>query len=449
MRILFLTQVLPYPPELGASVKTWNVLRYLSLQGHNVTLASFVRPGEADYVPHLDEICKAVYTIPLLRSRSADGRAWLRSILTGRPFLIERDDLPGMRKLVRNLLEDNTYDLIHTDQLTMAQYALPSPVLFPRVSGRRGRNGQWNPKYFHSNATPRLVFDAHNAVWIIMDRFRQKLPGVFHPLYNLEARRIKAYEGMLLNEFDHTLALTQFDREALYEAWMSTKPKIKKKRLFNFYPSLMGPTPITVVPIAVDAGPLTQLVRRPGSRTMLAVGSVDNASDADGIRWFIKKVFPMIVSKKQDIKLVVVAKKVPAELIRFVQAKYSGQITFTSLDGPVKPIIGDCAVVVAPVRLATGTRSYILEAFARGMPVITTSLGLEGIEALPGEACLIGDSPEAFALQALNLIEDKALQVKLSANGLKLAEERYNWIKALKPLDTIYKQSDMGLPVTK
>src|ERR1044071_5643183 len=100
MHILFLTQILPYPPTSGPKVKTWHVLRYLSQRGHRITLASFVRPEELPYVDAVREVCSAVHLVPIHRSRVRDSLYFLRSLVSGRPFLVERDDLSGMRSAV-------------------------------------------------------------------------------------------------------------------------------------------------------------------------------------------------------------------------------------------------------------------------------------------------------------------------------------------------------------
>jgi hypothetical protein len=76
MHILFLTQIIPYPPDAGPKVKTWHVLRYLAGQGHRLTLASFVRPEEEMYVPVLQELCQAVHTVPIKRSGLAEFRVF-------------------------------------------------------------------------------------------------------------------------------------------------------------------------------------------------------------------------------------------------------------------------------------------------------------------------------------------------------------------------------------
>ena len=201
MRILFLTQIVPYPPTAGPKIKTWHVLRQLASRGHEVILASFLRPEEEEFLPSLHEVCSQVHPVPIRRSRLVDGVSWLRSQFSGRPFLVERDDLPGMRALVSRLSNDQAFDAIHADQVTMAQFALSQD----RQDGTR----------------PLRVFDAHNATWTIVERMRQTLPAhlsFLRPLFSLEARRVKNYEGMIVKAFDHTLAVTEVDCRYLLEA---------------------------------------------------------------------------------------------------------------------------------------------------------------------------------------------------------------------------------------
>ena len=124
MKILFLTQIVPFPPDAGPKVKTWHVLRALLQQGYSVTLVSFVRPEEMQYVPALEEVCEAVHVVPIHRSRLADIAYMMRSYLTNRPFLVERDDLRPMQKVVDKLVQEASFDFIHADQLTMVQFAV-------------------------------------------------------------------------------------------------------------------------------------------------------------------------------------------------------------------------------------------------------------------------------------------------------------------------------------
>lgn len=175
MNILFLTQIVPFPPDAGPKVKTWHVIRALVGQGHSVTLVSFVRPEEVQHLPALQMICKAVHAVPIRRSRLADAFYMLRSYLTGRPFLIERDDLRPMQETVNRLVQENDFHFIHADQLTMVQFALRGAAV--------------------ADKKPKVIFDAHNAVWTIVERMKDNARWFLKPILSVEARRIKRYEG--------------------------------------------------------------------------------------------------------------------------------------------------------------------------------------------------------------------------------------------------------------
>src|SRR6478735_2918145 len=117
MRIILLTQVVPNPPDSGPKIKTHNVLRYLA-QHHEIHLVSFVRSdAEAAHAHALNVHCRAGVTIvPIRRSRWRDAGYLARSLLTGRPFLIERDDSRAMRQALAELVSASRFDAVHADQ---------------------------------------------------------------------------------------------------------------------------------------------------------------------------------------------------------------------------------------------------------------------------------------------------------------------------------------------
>ncbi len=104
------------------------------------------------------------------------------------------------------------------------------------------------------------------------------------------------------------------------------------------------------------------------------------------------------------------------------------------------PCFAESTMMVIPVRAGGGMRVRILEAFARAMPVVTTTVGLEGIQAEPDSDVMIADTPDAFAQAVVDLLNDKKLQEKLSANGRRLVEARYDWQVVLKHLEGVYRQ---------
>lgn len=435
MRILFLTQIVPYPPDAGPKIKTWNVLRYLAAQGHEIILASFVRPEEVRFIPMLEQVCKTVHTVPIKRSRLADIGYWLRSHLTKRPFLIERDDLQEMHRVVGDVLNNEKIDCIHTDQLTMAQYALKYGSQKPG----NGNSKNTIQKFGHlhivenvANQHPLLIFDAHNAVWSIVERMRQNLPWVLQPLAGIEARRIKKYEGMLVRTFDHILAVTEIDRTALLEAARTLNGRMEGNKSLDKHQSR-----ITVIPIAVDTELIQPASRQPGSKTILTLGTLHYPPNADGIRWFLQEVFPLVRESVPEAKLTVVGKNPPNDLIQFANENPEW-VTVTGYVPELRPYIQLSALVVIPVRAGSGMRVRILDAFSYGMPVVTTTVGLEGIDANSGEHVLVADTPEEFADDVIRLLQEEDLREKLSLSGRRFVEERYDWKVALKSLDRIF-----------
>ena len=406
MKILFLTQIVPFPPDAGPKVKTWHVLRALIGQGHSVTLVSFVRPEEEQYLSTLKNICEAVHAVPIRRSRVADVGYMIRSYLTTRPFLIERDDLRPMQKLVNDLVREGDFQFIHADQLTMVQFALRGASAFP-------------------DKKPKVIFDAHNAVWSIVERMQENARWFLKPVLGIEARRVKRYEGELLKTVDHVLAVTDIDRLGLEEALNFSKVN-KNERV----------APITIVPIAVDTQQLQPIKRKPGSMNIVTLGTLHYPPNADGIRWFFNEVFPLVRRQVPDVSLTIIGKNPPQDFLDLA-ARDPERIKVTGYVPELAPYLEQSTLMVVPVRAGGGMRVRILEAFAYAMPVVTTTIGLEGIHAELEKDVLVADTAEDFAKRVIELLENIALQEKLAANGRQLAEKKYDWqviLSAMKPI---------------
>lgn len=409
MNILFLTQIVPFPPDAGPKVKTWHVIRALVGQGHSVTLVSFVRPEEVQHLPALQMICKAVHAVPIRRSRLADAFYMLRSYLTGRPFLIERDDLRPMQETVNRLVRENDFHFIHADQLTMVQFALRGAAV--------------------ADKKPKVIFDAHNAVWTIVERMKDNARWFLKPILSVEARRVKRYEGELLRTVDHVLAVTDIDRSLLEEALHFSKAGTDARI-----------APVTVIPIAVDTQKLQPVRRKPGSRNIVTLGTLHYPPNADGIRWFFNEVFPLVRERVPDAALTIIGKNPPADFIELAE-RNPGVIKVTGYVDDLRPYLEESALMVVPVRAGGGMRVRILEAFAYAMPVVTTTVGLEGIHGTHGHDVLVADTPADFASRTVELLQDASLQDKLASNGRKLATTKYDWQAVLSAMQPIYEDA--------
>jgi len=410
MHILFLTQILPYPPNSGPKVKTWNVLRYLSQRGHKITLVSFVRPEEIPYIGVVKEVCAVVHTVPMYRSHVSDARYFLRSLISGRPFLVERDDLSEMRTIVNKVVNSEHVDVLHADQLTMTQFGFPVKLT---------ANG---------NKKPTLVFDAHNAVWTIMERMKQNAPFFLKPPLWWETRQTRRYEGMIVSRYHATLAVTEPDRLALLNAAHAYDG--------NHHDRIQS---ISVIPIAVDTRQIQPVPREPESLNILTMGTLYYPPNADGIRWFVQDIFPLIRRTIPNVTLTIVGKNPPRDFVQLAKDPNSG-VMVTGFVEELDPYFAKAALMVIPVRAGGGMRVRILETFARAMPVVTTTVGLEGIQAQPGHDVLVADTPADFAQSVTSLLRDKGLQDKLSANGRQLVENKYDWQVVLGDLGKTYER---------
>jgi glycosyltransferase involved in cell wall biosynthesis len=408
MNILFLTQVLPFPPDAGPKVKTWQVLRYLHDQGHKITLVSFVRAEEEKYLPEISKLGIQVYPVPMRRNRLMDIVYWVQSLLRGVPFLIERDNLPAMRALLHRLSSSEAFDVVHCDQLTMTQFA-------------------WNIKNPDAAKRPPIkVFDAHNATWKIVERMQENAWKVLSPILALESKKIKEYEGKIVREFEKTTAVTDIDRDLLLEAANMTADQDRARA-----------NCVESIPIAVDTSEMTPVRHVGGSLNIVTLGTLRYPPNADGIRWFIQKVLPTVVNDLPGVTLTVIGKNPPPDFLQYAE-QAPKTIEVTGYVEDLTPYLERACLMVVPVRVGSGMRVRILEAFARGMPVVTTTVGLEGINARPEEDVLVADDPDSFARAVIRLAQDPELQARLSANGRRLAETQYDWQVVLSKLAAIY-----------
>ncbi len=198
MKILFLTQVLPYPLDAGAKVRQYHMLRWLA-ERHEVTLVSFVRADDRpEAVAHLRTICAAVHVAPLPRSLWRNVRAGVRGLLTGLPMTIVRDETAEMTALVRGLAAEIPFDVVHADQLSMAWWG--RLAVRAAAAARGGR-------------APCSLLDEHNAIYLLTERMAATER---HPLRRLlmrrEAAAFRRYEAAMLAAYDAVLTVTEEDR---------------------------------------------------------------------------------------------------------------------------------------------------------------------------------------------------------------------------------------------
>jgi hypothetical protein len=237
--ILLLTQVLPYPLDAGPKVRAYYMLRHLS-QRHDVTLASFVRADDRpEYVAHLAQYCRAVYTVPMVRSSARNIRAGLQGLATGLPMIVARDDVPEMGALLRRLVQQTRFDIIHADQLSMAWYALLAARATPILP--------LSPSPSLPSSPPRLLLDAHNAIYRLTERMAAESHGLRRLIIQREARAFRRYEAAIVRRFDAVLTVTDEDRALLLDLFAEPERSQQAAKLTPI-PICIDPTTTPPIP---------------------------------------------------------------------------------------------------------------------------------------------------------------------------------------------------------
>ena len=394
MNILFLSNVLPYPLDAGPKVRSYYVLRYLSQQ-HRVTLVTFTRAADSpDAIRHLESFCHAVHPVPIQRSRVQDALHLATSFITARPFLIVRDDLRAMDEKIRAVSQNNAFDAVHADQLSTAHYALR----VPRV---------------------RRVLDQHNAVWTIIQRLaEQQTSRVRRMALERETRLLRAYEAVTCAQFDQVVTVTDEDKRALT------------------FPEHPPRASIPTIPICIDPQETTLLPFNPNARDVICVGGMFYPPNVDGVTWFAREILPRVWEQSPATKFFIVGAR-PAASLRAL-AQNEARIIVTAYVPDTNVYLQQAAAFVVPLRAGGGMRVKILDAWARGVPMVSTTIGAEGIEYRNSENLLVADTPQEFANDVLRLIQDRAFAEQVARSGRAWVEEKYAWQKVYRAWDGIY-----------
>ncbi len=397
-RVLYLTQVLPYPLNTGARVRQYYVLRHLA-RTHEVTLVSFVRGDDRpEHVTHLKTMCHAVHTVPMARSRWRDGRAALKGLLTRIPIVIARDEIVPMQQTLARLLASESFDVVHADQVSMSKYGL---------LGKSARH----------------VLDLHNAMYLVTERLAAHETNPLKRLmFQREARALARYEAELCAKYDQVTFVTDEDRKLIERQLACWKVRVPDRRF-------------TTIPICIDPSdkqPITPVAR---PQRITALGVMFWPPNAEGVLWFAQEIWPRIHAQQPHLIFTVVGKNPPEYL---TQLHGTNGIEVLGFVPEVEAILADTAVFVVPLRAGGGMRVKILDTWSWGLPIVSTSIGAEGIDVCDEENILIADTPDAFSAAVLRAANDTDLNQRLRRNGRRWVEEKYNWKTIYRAWDEVY-----------
>ncbi len=387
MNVLFLIPHFPYPPHSGGTLRNFGMIKGLVDAGYHITLVSFTEAGQTVTGTPLDDLCETVIGVPAPQ-RSTGTR--LLELVQGHADMARRFWSPAFRDRLAALLEARQFDVIHMD-VEMVGY-------LPLIQEKGG------------NA--RLVYDALNAEYELQARIAgqdaRTLSRLPVALYSwIQSRRLRRVEGKLCAVVDHVFACSGVDADLLRD--------------------LDHTTTVSVVPNAISVSNYKPAdfarldLKHP---SLVFTGKMDFRPNVDAVMWLANDILPRIQEKVPGTHLYIVGQQPHA---RMEELQSREDITITGTVPQVQPYVMSCDVYVASLRMGSGTRFKLLEAMSMNAPVVSTSIGAEGLEVTSGHHLLLADTAVEFAQQVVRLLKDESLRSRIVKNGRALVESNYDW----------------------
>ncbi len=383
MKILQLTPRMPWPLNDGGAIGIFNITKSLAELGHRITLVTYPHVDRAMTEEGVRDLSK--YAEVELVSKPLPSR---NSVLMGTMFRgaypIERRMMPEMFELLRRILGQKQFDVVHVDHAHMGKYGL------------------WIKKNY---GLP-IVLREHNFEALIYERFARTEPNPAKRFVaRMHGKRLRKEEVGFLHAFDAIAAITEEDAAIM----RNVAPKAR----------------IKVIPAGVNTDYFRPSAEKVDPDHILWIGSIVWDPNYDAVRYFLSSIFPSILLKRPQTRLDIIG--IDSERIRPLAAEFGESVRVLGFVPDIRDFLANSAVLVVPLRIGGGMRLKLLDFFASGKAVVTTTIGAEGNLAKDGIHALIRDTEEGFAEAVLQLLADPELRKMLGTNARELVLQHYSW----------------------
>ncbi|HER08369.1 MAG TPA: glycosyltransferase [Bacteroides sp.] len=383
MKILVLSNKLPYPPRDGGSIATLNMLTGLRDAGNKVTCLSLNTRKHAFPVEQIPGALRgsiryeavdcdtSVRPLPML----------LNLLFSGKPYIAERFRLGEYTGKLGDVLQQEQYDVIQLEGPYMGHYL----------------------DVIRSGSGAAVSLRAHNVEHLIWKRKAAVEAGPLRRWYlgNMAAR-LEKFEMQVLQQSDCLVAISDVDAACFRSAGYN------------------GPVITIPTGLRPDQYPVTPL---PPGPTIFFIGALDWLPNQEGLEWFLEKVFTKLTGVVPGLSFHVAGRNAPRKFIRKLAHR---QVVFHGEVEDAISFMQAYRVMVAPLLTGSGIRIKILEAMALGRPVVTTPVGIEGIPAEHGREAMVAEDPDNFADQVVALFNKDQEAVRMVQLARHLVQQNFD-----------------------
>ena len=386
-RLLFISPRFLFPLDEGGKIRTTGILRALKGGAFEITLASPAPRDAAAHAADIDTVCDRFVSWPAHRAGQFEKVLALAGAL---PVSAASDrSAAGIRVLATELADEPDVVVVDFPQ---------AAVLTPGPFGTRS------------------VMFTHNVETEILERHAQMARGLRRPIWRQQARKMQAFEQATLRRFDTVVAVSARDGKMLEQRF--------------------GLRNVALIDTGVDLEFYGFHAPAEQADTVVFSGAMDSRSNIDGIEFLLDEVWPHVAAARPRARMLVVGRNPPAALV--ARAKQLGlQWEFTGFVDDIRPHVLRGDVSVIPLRVGSGTRLKAFEAMALGRPVVSTTLGVEGLSVEPGKHFVAAESGAEFAAAIVRVLADVELRKRLAGAARTLLEQRFSWSQVGKQFEAI------------
>lgn len=390
MRILWLKTELLHPIDKGGKIRTYNMLKELKREHHVAYLTLDDGTADKNAREQASQYCQELICIPHQhRAKFTPGfySELALNLISPLPYAIKKYESKAMRAVIEERLRSETFDVLVCDFLAPA-VNVPDDLPCPSV-------------LFQHNVEA-MIWKRHYEVQA--NRAKKAY------LYG-QWRKMLRFESKMCGRFDTVVAVSAEDREQMRQQYSVST-------VFD-------------VPTGVD----TKFFRPSGKEkiephNVVFTGSMDWLPNEDAIRYFTEQIMPLVKQSVPDLTLTVVGRNPFPGLIEL--SKREPSIIVTGRVEDVRPYMERAAVYVVPLRIGGGTRLKIYEAMAMEKPIVSTTIGAEGLPLTNGVELILADTVESFAKSIVKVLADETLARRLGQQAATSVRDRFGWPKVAK-----------------
>lgn len=393
MKILMLLPFLPIDQMSGGQTRWYHLIKFLSKK-HKITVVSLIRGDkekELSYLPQIEKYCEKIMVFDRPKSPWTIRNLFL-TLVTFNPLVVMRNFSLEERKAITKELKENRYDMIHAETF----YVMPH---IPKTN------------------VPIVLVDPTIEFSVYQHYVDNEVPFIFKFIYLFDVIKLKWWEKYYWRKANRVFAVSEEDKQIMQKELHDVK--------------------VGIIPNGVDVRYFEEKkVKRNIPQRVLYHGDYKWMQNVEAVNILIKEVWPIIKEKTKKVKLWITGRSIPNDIIEL--AKKDSDIILSESPKDNRDVFKTASVLVTPIMSPGGTRLKVLEAMASELPVVSTPVGVAGLNIKKGTHALVSSDVKQLAEMTSKVLNNSILSTKLAKEGKKFVANNFDWQAIVANLEKEY-----------